>query len=42
MTRTMVVLGGTGFIGRRVVAEAIAGDWEVKALAPEPTAPRQL
>ncbi len=29
----MVVLGGTGFIGRRVVAEAIAGDWEVKALA---------
>lgn len=33
MTRTMVVLGGTGFIGRRVVAEAIAGDWEVKALA---------
>lgn len=33
MTRAIVVLGGTGFIGRRVVAEAIAASWEVKALA---------
>ncbi|MDQ3728016.1 MAG: NAD(P)H-binding protein [Actinomycetota bacterium] len=33
MQRTMFVLGGTGFIGSRVVAEALASDWEVKALA---------
>lgn len=33
MTRAMFVLGGTGFIGRRVVSEAVASDWEVKALA---------
>ncbi len=29
----MFVLGGTGFIGARVVANAVASDWGVKALA---------
>ncbi len=39
MGRCMFVLGGTGFIGSRVVAEAVAHGWEVKALArSEPSA----
>lgn len=33
MNRAMFVLGGTGFIGTRVVAEAVASGWDVKALA---------
>ncbi len=33
MTRTLFVLGGTGFIGREVVSEAVAAGFEVRALA---------
>jgi nucleoside-diphosphate-sugar epimerase len=30
--KTMMILGGTGFIGSEVVAEAVRGGWRVKAL----------
>lgn len=33
MTRTLFVLGGTGFIGREVVREAVAAGYTVRALA---------
>src|SRR5947209_18462077 len=32
MERTLFVLGATGFIGREVVAEAVAAGWQVRAL----------
>jgi len=32
MRKTMFVLGSTGFIGTRVVVEAVAAGWEVRAL----------
>jgi nucleoside-diphosphate-sugar epimerase len=32
MDRTLFVLGATGFIGRQVVAEAVATDWPMRAL----------
>lgn len=31
--KTLVVLGGSGFIGRRVIQEAVRSGWHVKALA---------
>ncbi len=33
MSRTLFVLGGTGFIGREVVQEAVAAGYAVRALA---------
>jgi nucleoside-diphosphate-sugar epimerase len=33
MNPTLLVIGGTGFIGREVVAEALRQDWAVRALA---------
>ena len=33
MTRTLFILGATGFIGRATVASAIAAGWRVTALA---------
>jgi uncharacterized protein YbjT (DUF2867 family) len=33
MSRTLLVLGGTGFIGREVVREAVAAGHTVRALA---------
>lgn len=33
MTNTLFILGATGFIGRELLAEAIAAGWRVKALA---------
>lgn len=31
--KTLIVLGGSGFIGRRVIQEAVKSGWRVKALA---------
>jgi nucleoside-diphosphate-sugar epimerase len=42
MTRTIFLLGGTGFIGREVVGEAIGAGWSVKALARSDTAAAAL
>src|SRR4051812_35786252 len=41
-SRSLFVLGGTGFIGKALVSEALVAGWQVKALARSAASARTL